>query len=215
MEMRKNAPEEEQNEGMYNLVEERPLTKKEKLFQFIKKLPNTIFNSVQGVVIILAFFVFLYLIFITPHQVDGISMDPTFKDNEFLIANKMIYRIKSPLQGEVVIFKFNETRDFIKRVIAVEGDSVQVQDGKLFVNGEYLNESEYLEPTVYTEQGAYISEGQTIIVPAGKVFVAGDNREHSSDSRTFGPIEVSQIKGRVWFVFYPFNSIRLIKTPSY
>ncbi|MCA9376571.1 signal peptidase I [Candidatus Nomurabacteria bacterium] len=205
----------EDNNGMYDLKKEAPKTFGQKVLHFFQTLPSRAFSILQNFVIFSAILVVLYLVLITPHQVDGLSMYPTYQDKEYLIANKLVYRISEPKRGEVVIFKYSETRDFIKRVIAVAGDTVSISQGKLMVNGAYLDESDYLSPTVVTSSGAFLKEGQVLTIPDGYIFVCGDNRPHSSDSRAFGPIKVEQVKGKVWFVFFPISEFRLITTPNY
>lgn len=205
----------EQEPGMYDVVQEPVLSGQAKVFSVLKNLPSKGFGILQGFVLVAALFVVLYLILITPHQVDGRSMFPTYIDQEYLIANKIIYNISKPQRGDVVIFKYNETRDFIKRVIAVAGDEIEVSNGHYVLNGVQLDESEYLAPTVITEGGHYLREGIPIIIPEGQVFVSGDNRPFSSDSRAFGPITLDQIKGKVLLVFHPFENFRIIQDPDY
>ncbi len=204
-----------EEKSMYEVIEEKDLPANERFLEKAKQIPGKVFNIIQTVVIVFAFFIFLYLIFITPHQVDGLSMFPTYKNDEFLIANKAIYHLQKPKSGDVIIFKYDKNRDFIKRIIAVEGDTLSLQNGKYYLNGSLLDESEYLEPTIYTKDGPALHEGETITIPEGQYFVSGDNRDHSSDSRVFGPIKFTQIKGRVWFVFYPLTNFRVIQRPTY
>ena len=174
-----------------------------------------ILSSIEAIVIALAISVVLYLLFMTPHEVVGTSMVPTFQNGEHLIANKIIYKISKPNRGDIIIFKYSDTEDFIKRIIGLPGDTIQVKDGKYYVNGNALDESNYLDSSVYTSGGQYLHEGETITVPANMYWVSGDNRPHSSDSRDFGPINFSAIKGKVWLVYFPFNQARFVKHATY
>src|SRR5689334_7613494 len=174
-----------------------------------------ILSSIEAIVIALAISVVLYLLFMTPHEVVGTSMVPTFQNGEHLIANKIIYKIGKPQRSDIVIFKYSDTEDFIKRVIGLPGDTVQIKDGRYIVNGKELDESNYLESSVYTSGGEYLREGESTVVPNGMYWVSGDNRPHSSDSRDFGPINFAAIKGKVWLVYFPFNQARFVKHATY
>jgi signal peptidase I len=167
------------------------------------------------VVVALVLAVVLYLFIMTPHEVVGNSMHPTYKNGEFLMANKISYRMSEPQRGDVIIFKFSDTQDFIKRIVGTPGDEIMIKDAKMYINGELLDESSYLAESVITNGGSYLHEGQTITIPDGQYFVCGDNRTNSSDSREFGPIEESKIKGKAWIVYYPFSEFRVVQHESY
>ncbi len=151
----------------------------------------------------------------TPHEVVGNSMHPTYKNGEFLMANKITYRVSEPKRGDVIIFKYSDTADFIKRIPGVPGDEVMIKDGKIYINGQLLDESAYLDPSVITNGGSYLHEGQTIKLKEDEYFVCGDNRTNSSDSRDFGPIKKSAIKGKAWIVYYPFSEFRVVQHETY
>lgn len=174
-----------------------------------------VFESIEAIIIALAICVVLYLFLVTPHEVIGRSMQPNFTEGEYLIANKLVYKIKEPNRGDVIIFKHSPTQDYIKRVIAVTGDEISLLDGHYYINGELLDESEYLEDSVYTEGGTFLHEGETYTVKEDELFASGDNRPHSTDSRAFGPVAEEDVKGRVWFVYFPLSNFRIIEHPSY
>jgi signal peptidase I len=178
-------------------------------------LGSFVFESIEAIVIALALCVVLYLFLITPHEVVGQSMYPNFRDGEYLIANKLVYRFSDPNRGDVIIFKHSASQDYIKRVIALPGETIALRDGSFYINGEILDESEYLASTVITNGGNALKEGEELVIPNGQYFAAGDNRPKSSDSRVFGPINKEDIKGRAWIVYFPFNQFRIIKTPEY
>lgn len=181
----------------------------------IGKIVSSIFDKSLYVIAVLALGVVVYLVLITPHQVDGFSMNPTFVNDEYMLANKQTYNIVDFERGDVIIYKFNENTDFIKRVIALPGETVSIQNGAVYIDGEKLDESDYLADTVTTEQGAFLKEGQSYTVQPGEVFAMGDNRPGSKDSREFGPSKESEIKGQVFMVIYPFSAFRIISSPSY
>jgi len=130
------------------------------------------------------------------------SMVPTLEIGDRLLANKFIYRFTEPERGDIVVFDSLENDDtLIKRVVGLEGDEIRVQGGLLFVNGEpqeepYLNEEEPF-------RGYY----GPLTVPKGDVFVMGDNRGNSADSRVFGPVPLDNIKGEAFIRFWPISKI--------
>jgi signal peptidase I len=200
---------------MYEIEKEEPKKGKDKVVSILGSIGSFIYSFVETVVIALVIAVVLYLFIMTPHEVLGNSMHPTYKNGEYLMANKLVYRFSQPKRGDVIIFKYSETQDFIKRIIGIPGDSITVKDGKIFVNGTQLDESAYLADTVYTSGGDYIAEGQTVSVGENEYFVCGDNRPHSSDSRTFGPISIDQIKGKAWIVYLPLSEFRIVTHEVY
>lgn len=182
----------------------------EKFSMALAAFAGFVFSGIEAIVVALAISVVLYLFFMTPHEVVGTSMVPNFQNGEHLIANKVIYRFSTPQRGDVVIFKYSDTQDFIKRIVGMPGDEVSLRDGKIYLNGSQFDETDYLDPTVYSSGGDGLSEGETITVPEDEYFVAGDNRPHSSDSRSFGTIERSSVKGKAWIVYFPFDQFRVI-----
>jgi signal peptidase I len=200
---------------MYEIEKDGPKTGKEKAVNILGSIGTFIYSFVETVVIALVIAVVLYLFIMTPHEVLGNSMYPTYKNGEYLMANKLTYRFGEPKRGDVIIFKYSDTQDFIKRIIGIPGDTIMVKDGKVYVNGSKLDESGYLADTVYTSGGDYLAEGETITIGENQYFVLGDNRPHSSDSRTFGPISENQIKGKAWIVYLPLSEFRIVTHESY
>ncbi len=186
-----------------------------KATKFLGSIGKAIYSLIETILVALVLAIVLYLFIMTPHEVVGNSMHPTYKNGEFLMANKITYRISEPKRGDVIIFKYSDTADFIKRIIGVPGDEVMIKDGKIYINGELLNESAYLDPSVITNGGSYLHEGQTIKLNEDEYFVCGDNRSNSSDSRDFGPIKKSAIKGKAWIVYYPFSEFRVVQHETY
>ena len=202
---------------MYETGEESsiPKSKVEKISSVFASIGKFIFSFIETVVIALVISVVLYLFIMTPHEVVGQSMDPTYKDGEYLMANKIQYQISEPKRGDVIIFKYSETQDFIKRIIGLPGETVGIQDGRIYINGKILDESGYLDNAVYTSGSDFLHEGETITVDDGNYFVCGDNRPHSSDSRTFGIIPEDRIKAKAWLVYFPFTNLRLATHEEY
>lgn len=154
-----------------------------------------------AVVIALVIRVFLF----APIVVEGKSMMSTLHNSERLIVNKAVYHISEPKRGEILVFHAPNANDWIKRVIGVSGDIVEVSDGVLYVNGEELDES-YLDNSVLSSTYDFRE-----VVPSGRIFVMGDNRDHSRDSRDIGSISIDEVVGRAEVVFWPFNEIRIVE----
>lgn len=151
-----------------------------------------------------------------PFYVSGPSMEPDFYNNEYLIIEKIVYRFRQPLRGEVIVFKSqdNPKDHLIKRVIGLPGEKVVIEKGKIYVynkqfpQGLELNE-EYLSPGTNTP-GQIETE-----LKENEYFVLGDNRNMSLDSRFFGPIKEKDITGRAWFRGFPVKDMGLIRVPVF
>lgn len=175
----------------------------------IKAVGGFFMDIIETAVAALSIFLVVYLFLMQPHQVNGNSMYPTYEDREYLMTDKISYRTGEPKRGDVVVFHAPAGAhcptgtgcDFIKRVIAVPGEVVEVTNGKYYINNQLLEEP-YLPDTFVTYPGAFTSNGP-VVVPPGEYFVSGDNRSHSSDSRAFGFVPKENIVGRVFFRYWP------------
>jgi len=199
---------------MYELKENR-ITPTERIAAIFASIGQFMLSLLETIIIALTVSTVLYLFVMTGEQVIGSSMYPTYKDGEYILASKITYELSTPKRGDVIIFKYSDTQDFIKRVIGLPGDQIMLKDGHFYINGNELDESGYLDSSVYTSGGDYLHEGETITIPANEYFVCGDNREHSFDSRFFGPIQKSAIKGKSWAIYYPLNDFKLTESQSY
>ena len=164
-------------------------------------------DILEVVVFAVAIFLFVYLLILQPHKIKGASMHPNYPDGEYLLTDKVSYRLGEPKRGDVIVFKAptGNGDEFIKRIMALPGEQVSVQNGRIYINGKLLEEN-YLDDSVYTSAGAYPEEGTTITVPEGEYFVLGDNRPHSSDSRAWGFIAKKKITGRAWLIYWPLKN---------
>lgn len=178
-------------------------------------LSNTIGDWIMSIVIAgcLAFSIRTFLVEL--YVVEGKSMYPSLEHHERLVVDKLSSFFHLPERGQIIIFRFpmDETRDFIKRVMAVEGDTVEMVDGKVYVNGKRLKE-EYIWTT--DPAGQNRSNYPKSIVPKNCVFVLGDNRNNSEDSRydDVGFVPNSLIKGRALCVFWPLTECRSLPAIS-
>jgi signal peptidase I len=183
--------------------------------EFLKKLIAAIFDFLQSIVVVMALMVMVYLFIMSPQEISGESMFPTFENGEYILTNKVEYKIHEPQRGDVVVFKSprNKDIDYIKRIIAVPGDTITLQNGKYSVNGQLLSE-QYLPPNLYTFAGSFLKENMEVTVPPGYYFVSGDNRPHSLDSREFGFVPKEDIIGKAFFRYWPIDRAGVIKNPN-
>jgi len=156
-----------------------------------------------------------YFVF-QPFFVRGQSMEPSFHNGDYLIIDELSYHFRDPLRGEVVVFRYpnNPSQRYIKRIIGLPGETVQIQEGKVNVydeNGvpQILDESDYLGDLQNTPGNIEIK------LDENEYFVLGDNRLFSSDSRRWGPLPEEDIIGRVFIRAWPFTALAKIETPSY
>ena len=148
-------------------------------------------------------------LFITePVRVDGDSMWPTLKNNERLFVEKVSLWFEPPKRGEIVICYYpGYTASCVKRVIGLPGDTVSITNGILYVNGEELDESEY-----WNERGNIALDMGETVIPENSVFVVGDNRNYSRDSRAWGvgSIPYERVAARAHYVIWPLNARRSV-----
>jgi signal peptidase I len=123
-------------------------------------------------------------------------MEPTLQSGEFVIVNKLAYFLGEPNLGDVIVFHFprDPDQEYIKRVIGLPGDRVVIKGGKVYVNGELLQEDYIAAPPVYEI---------TVDVPVDSLYVLGDNRNNSSDSHNWGPVPMDYVVGKAIFIYWP------------
>jgi signal peptidase I len=141
-------------------------------------------------------------------RVDGFSMEPTLRNGEFVIVNKLAYQFSGPQRGDVIVFHFprDPAQEYIKRVIGLSGDRVKVMGGKVYVNDQLINEPYIAAAPNYQSQWT---------VPEGQLFVLGDNRNNSSDSHNWGPVPMDYVVGRALVVYWPPQQWGIIEHPRF
>jgi signal peptidase I len=179
--------------------------------RLFRKIGSFFLDLVETVVMAMAVFVIIYLFLFQPHQVKGSSMLPNFHDGEYILTDKISYRLKEPQRGDVVVFRAprNEEYDYIKRIVGLPSDTLKIKNGKIFVNNTPFNES-YLSSDHITLPGKFYKEGETFAIPKDQYFVLGDNRSHSSDSREWGLVPKENIVGKAWLRYWPTNRFGVI-----
>jgi signal peptidase I len=157
----------------------------------------------RDILISLAVSAFIIVFLYQPVKVEGTSMMPGLTDQERIFINKFVYKIEPISRGDVIVFRYplDPSKSYIKRVVAVAGDRVRIDDGILYVNGRRVREP-YV-PDDYEDTRTYPST----TVPAGSYFVLGDHRNLSNDSRDFGPVPESLIYGKAVFAYWPMDKM--------
>lgn len=171
-------------------------------------------DILETVVFIGSLFIVVYLFIMQPNQVKGTSMDPTFNSGDYIFTSKVAYKFRSIERGDVIVFKSpsNPDIEYIKRIIGLSGDKIMIKDGEVYVNGIRLTEG-YISTKTNLWEGGFSKNGAETIVPDGDIFVMGDNRPRSSDSREFGPVPITSIIGQVFFRYFPSNKMGSINNP--
>ncbi|WP_033829240.1 signal peptidase I [Bacillus andreraoultii] len=149
-----------------------------------------------------------YFLF-TPIIVDGESMMPTLEDRDRMIVNRLSYKVGEPKRFDIVVFHATEEKDYIKRVIGLPGDKIEYKDDTLYINGKKIDEP-YLKEYKKELIGGTLTDPFTVEVPKGHVFVMGDNRRYSKDSRHIGPIPIDEILGKANIIYWPLEDFRFI-----
>ncbi len=141
-----------------------------------------------------------------PVRVEGTSMLPRLEDSDRLFINKFVYHVSAIDRGDVVVFHYprDPEKSYIKRVIALPGDRIRIDHGRVWINGKYLK-----EPYVPADYRDDRSMAETT-VPPDCYFMMGDHRSISSDSRDFGPVERSLIYGRAVFIYWPARDVGVV-----
>jgi signal peptidase I len=151
--------------------------------------------------------IFIVIFVVQPVKVEGTSMQPRLVDQERIFVNRFIYRFKEIRRGDVVVFWYpkDRSKSFIKRVLGVPGDSVEIREGSVYVNNAKIEEP-YLKPE-FRDYRSF----QKARVPPGEYFVLGDHRNSSNDSRSWGFVSQSLIYGKAVFSYWPFSRVGLVE----
>ncbi len=155
---------------------------------------------------------------IQPFYVKGASMEPSFYDQEYLIIDEISYRFSTPERGDVIVFKYprDPKEYFIKRVIALPGEKVQIKNGEIYIyNSQSPFGSKLSENYLDSETKTYGLSEEIIVLEDGEYYVLGDNRNSSKDSRSFGSVDDSFIIGKVLLRGWPFDRISLFQVHEY
>ncbi len=184
-----------------------------------KSVKDEILEWIKALLIALAIILVVRWLAFNPFLVDGESMRPNFQDGEMIVVNKLIYEFRDPRRGEVIVFLAPEGKDFIKRIIALPGERVRVEGDRVYVNDQVLEEG-YLTEAIEAARalGRSYNNGNysvtaEVTVPENTLFVLGDNRSHSKDSRfpDVGFVSYDQIVGRADLVYWPIRELGIVQ----
>jgi signal peptidase I len=196
-----------------------------------KERDKSVFREYFELIVETAVFVFFVMTFLVQaFQIPTGSMEPTLLVGDFLLVNKLAYvqpvfpieKIILPRRHierfDIVVFKYprDPSKDFVKRVIALEGETIEIKDKEVYINGEPIHENYKIhnDSQIFTRNGYYHYDDvirdnfDPLTVPPGNCFVMGDNRDDSQDSRYWGCLPLQLIKGRPWVVYFSYNAER-------
>ena len=159
--------------------------------------------------VILAVLIFLVIRSIVQnYRIEGQSMEPNFHHGQYLLVNKLAYRLGEHKRGDVIVFHYpnNPTQDYIKRVIGLPGDTIEIRDGVLFLNGLPVDEP--------YDQISMLRNISAQTVDPGNLYVLGDNRPASSDTRTWGQLQQEFVIGKAWFAVWLVEEAGLVEHPT-
>jgi signal peptidase I len=177
---------------------------------------------VETLVLTLIIFFVIQTFVAQPYRVQQVSMERTLEPDQYVLVDKLTPRFDAYKRGDIVVFNppsnwvQAQGQPYIKRVIGIGGDTVELKDGHVLINGNKLLEEGY----VYQEGGdsqptdALIGVGKWV-VPTGELFLMGDHRSNSADSREFGPVDISAVIGRAWLRYWPINTFEILPTPDH
>lgn len=178
---------------------------------------------VETLVLTLVIFLVIQNFVAQPYKVEQQSMERTFEPGQYVLVDKLTPRVDAYARGDIVVFNpptsWVQEKDtpFIKRVIGEGGDTVKIQDGQVLINGIVITEAYvYSDVPGGPPQETLASPDQdTWVIPEGQLFLMGDHRSNSADSRVFGPVAVDQVIGRAWLRYWPLDTFGILPTPTY
>ncbi|MFH1255515.1 MAG: signal peptidase I [bacterium] len=177
-----------------------------------------IFELVKVVAVSLAIIIPVRYYLIQPFYVKGASMEPNFYDKEYLIVDEISFRLKNPERGDIIVFKYprNPEEYFIKRIIGLPGEKVQIKNGFVYIYNEKNPEGLKLEESYLPENDkTYGLNEESVTLNSNEYYVLGDNRNFSKDSRSFGAVDGELIIGRVLLRGWPFSRVHIFSAPNY
>ncbi|PIP14972.1 signal peptidase I [Candidatus Roizmanbacteria bacterium CG22_combo_CG10-13_8_21_14_all_35_9] len=180
----------------------------------IKAVIDFVMDVLETVVFIGSMFIVIYLFILTPNQVKGASMEPSFYSGEYILTSRVTYKFRKMQRGDVIVFKSPKNPDieYIKRIIGLPGDQIMIKNAQIFVNNTLINERYISAPTNLWDGGCVI-DGEAYTVTNDSLFVMGDNRPRSSDSREFCAVKTDSVIGQVFYRYFPANKIGTVINP--
>jgi signal peptidase I len=181
-----------------------------------------LFEVVETLVLTLVIFLGVQAFVAQPYKVQMGSMETTLMPDQYVLVDKLTPRWTPYARGNIVVLNpppssgVGQGAPFIKRVIGLPGERLELRGGLVYINGVALD-----EPYIYADNGvrqtseSSVGGPSTWVIPPGQLFVMGDHRQASEDSRVFGPIEISHVIGRAWLRYWPLGTFGMLPSPSY
>lgn len=185
------------------------------MFKGVKAILDFVMDILETVVFIGSMFIVVYLFILTPNQVKGASMEPNFHTGDYILTSRVTYKFRRIERGDVVVLKSPKNPDieYIKRVVGLPGDSILIkEDGDVLINNELFTEN-YIAAKTNLWEGGCIKANDTYTVPNEEVFVMGDNRPRSSDSREFCSVPIQSLIGQVFYRYFPVDKVGSVTNP--
>jgi signal peptidase I len=181
-----------------------------------------LFEIVETLVLTLIIFLVIQTFVAQPYKVQQQSMEHTLEPDQYVLVDKLTPRFDDYKRGDIVVFTppadwvQDDGTPFIKRVIGLGGDTVEIRDGGVLINGTELDESyTFGQPDEPAQPTTVSGDERRWVIPTGELFLMGDHRTNSADSRTFGPVPSEQVIGRAWLRYWPIDVFGILPTPTY
>ena len=160
-----------------------------------------------GIAIIIRSFI------IAPYKIPSGSMRPTLMEGDRIMVSKFLYHFKEPERGDIIVFKFpnDPKRPFIKRLVGLEGEKLEIVDGGILIDDQPVNDGSFISKNDYLNRGTYGRSGAPLQVPEGQYFVLGDNSAASADSRVWGFVPERMVIGRAVCIWWPPKRMQLLR----
>jgi len=187
-----------------------------------RPLLGCLLEIVETLALTLIIFLVIQTFVAQPYKVQQQSMEHTLEPDQYVLVDKLTPRFDTYKRGDIVVFTppsdwiQEDGTPFIKRIIGLAGDTVDIRDGDVFINGTKIDEPYiYAQPEDAAQPTTVPGDEHRWVIPDGDLFLMGDHRANSADSRTFGPVPVAQVIGRAWLRYWPIDVFGILKTPTY
>lgn len=184
---------------------------------FFSELKNFSLETIKIVVVSLVVIIAVRSYVMQPFFVSGKSMEPNFHDGDYLIVDEISYRIGEPRRGDVIVFQYpkNPKEFFIKRIVGLPGERVEIKDSKIIIYNNENQEGLAIDENIYIPAGVATSGDVNVILKSDEYYVLGDNRNASADSRIWGVLEEHFIVGRAWVRAWPVDDFMVFEGMEY
>jgi signal peptidase I len=171
-----------------------------------EKKKSPVFELVESVVIAVVLALVIRFFLFEPFYIPSGSMEPTLQVNDKIIVNKFVYKLGEPARGDIIVFKYplDPSRDYIKRVIGLPGETLEIKESTVYVNNQPISEN-------YLPSDIKFMDFGPVSIPDDSYFMMGDNRNNSQDSRVWGTLSENYIVGKAFLIFWPANRMGLLK----